>query len=78
MDLEFRKYLTNYGISLEEYKNMDETQKKELINKFEKETRQDSLGKVGKGLQGAGCLIILVPILLILLIFFFALIKSLF
>lgn len=77
-NLEFRKFLTTYGISYKEFERMSEKEKQELITKFKSETRSDNLKKVGAGLQGLGCLIILVPVLLILLYFLFSMVKSLF
>lgn len=77
-NLEFRKFLTTYGIGHEEYKNMDKDQQQKLLDKFKSETKTNNIGKVGEGLQGCGCLITLVPILLILLYFLFIIIKSLF
>lgn len=75
-NLDFRKYLTTYGISLEEYEKMEDIQKKKLIDKFNIENKEktraekaDSLDKFGKGLQGCGCLIILIPILIVLIYF---------
>lgn len=38
----------------------------------------DKLEKVGKGVQGCGCIIILIPVLIVLLFIVFSLIKSLF
>jgi len=77
-DLEFRKFLTTYGMDYTEYQQLDEPQKKELLNKFKSETKSDNLSKIGKGMQGLGCLIMLIPILLILLFLLFAFIKNMF
>lgn len=77
-NLEFRKFLNNYMISYEEYEGMEEMQKQELIKKFKAETKSDRLENISKTFKGCGCLIILVPILLILLYFMFSFIKSLF
>lgn len=77
-NLEFRKFITTYGISYEEYEKMEDSEKEEIISKFESETKTDNMDKLGKGLQGCGCLIILIPILLGLLFFLFSLIKNLF
>lgn len=80
-NLEFRKFITAYGVSYDEYKNMEHEQKLELTNKFkenEKEIKRsekaDNLQSVGKGLQGLGCLIILLPILIAFLYFIFSMI----
>lgn len=75
-NLEFRKFLTTYGISYEEYKQLTEEEKQELIKKFKTETKASNLEGIGKGLQGLGCLIILVPILIILIYFIFSVIFS--
>lgn len=73
-NLEFRKFLTTYGISYEEYEGMAETQKEELVKKFKEETRTSNLENIGKGLQGLGCLIILIPVLIIMIYFIFSVI----
>lgn len=77
-DLEFRKFLTTYGISYEEYEGMADKKKQELIDKFNREMKSDNLNKIGQGLQGLGCLIMLIPILLILLFFLFSFIRGIF
>jgi hypothetical protein len=77
-NLEFRKFLTSYGISYEEYKRLEDPEKQELLKKFKSETKSDNLSKIGKGMQGLGCLIMLIPILLILLFLLFAFIKNMF
>jgi hypothetical protein len=77
-NLEFRKFLTTYGMDYAEYQQLDETKKQELLSKFKSETKSDNLSKIGKGMQGLGCLIMLIPILLILLFLLFAFIKNMF
>jgi len=77
-NLEFRKFLTTYGISYEEYQQLDEAERQKLLNKFKAETKSYTFNKIGKGLQGIGCLIMLIPIRLILLVLLFFMIKSLF
>lgn len=76
-NLEFGKFLATYGINYEEYQRLEESKKQELLNKFKLETKSDNLSKIGKGIQGCGCLIMLVPILLILLYFLFSFIRNL-
>lgn len=77
-NLEFRKFLTTYGMNYEEYQRLEESKKQELLSKFKSETKSDNLSKIGKGMQGLGCLIMLIPILLILLFLLFAFIKNMF
>jgi len=77
-NLEFRKFITTYGVSYEEYEKMADGEKEELVSKFRSQTKTENIDKVGKGLQGCGCLIMLIPILLGLLFFLFSLIKGLF
>lgn len=74
-NLDFRKFLTTYGISYEEYQEMAEEKKQELISKFKREVKTKTLDDVGKGLQGCGCLLILIPIILISLYFMYSFIK---
>ena len=80
-NLEFRKFLIVYGISYEEYQGMTKEKQQELVNRFKKEEKErasevktDNLKKVGSGLQGLGCLIILIPILLLFLYFIISMI----
>lgn len=80
MDLDFRKYLTTFGITYEEYERMTEDKKQELIKRFNGEQKiikinqkAEGFKAVGEGLQGCGCIIILIPIVIVLLWF----IKSL-
>ena len=75
-NLEFRKFLTTYGMDYAEYQQLDETKKQELLKKFKSETKSDNLSKIGKGIQGIGCLIMLIPILIILLYLLFSFVKS--
>lgn len=80
MGLDFRKYLTTFGITYEEYERMTEDKKQELINRFNQEQKVAKINKkaegfktAGEGIQGCGCIIILIPIAIALLWF----IKSL-
>ena len=75
-DLEFRKFLTSYGIGYEEYKTMPEDKKAELRKKHTSEKKINNLEGMGKGCQGLGCLIILVPVLVILLYFVISMLFS--
>lgn len=75
-NLEFRKFLTTYGMNYEEYQRLEESKKQELLSKFKSETKSDNLSKIGKGIQGIGCLIMLIPILIILLYLLFSFVKS--
>ena len=81
-DLEFRKFLTTYGVSNKEYESLPEEQKQELINKYNQEHKAaitqgkaDTLKNVGAGMQGCGCSMMLIPILAILLIIIFIIIT---
>ena len=69
MDLEFRKKLTTYGISAEEYENMDSVEKAKIDKKLKAEIKGESITKVGEGIKAVGCLIILIPIMIGLIIF---------
>lgn len=75
-NMEFRKFLTEYSISIEEYENMADEEKQKLLNKFNHKEKTENLNKIGDGIKGCGCLIMLVPILLILLLLLFTFIKS--
>lgn len=78
MNLEFRKFLTTYGISHEEYESMEDNKKQELINKFNQEMKQQrtqgiskGMQDIGKGCQGIGCALILLPAVIFLLLMVF-------
>lgn len=76
MNLELRKFLMEYGISKEEFGNMTEDEKRQLYEQFKKKNRIEGLNKLGKGLQGLGCLIMLLPLLIIFLIILIGFIVS--
>lgn len=63
-NLEFRKFLTDHGIAKEEYESMTEEEQQEIKKKYNKESTADGLNKIGKGFQGCGCLLLLIPILI--------------
>lgn len=84
-DLDFRRFLTTYGVSYEEYKNMNIEQQQELIHRFDmliKAEKQDQvtsgISSCGQALQGCGCSIMLLPVVVVLLFIAFSLIFSLF
>ncbi|WP_130806507.1 hypothetical protein [Senegalia massiliensis] len=66
-DLDFRKKLTEYGISKEEYEAMTEEEKSKIDKKIKTELKSDNIKKVGKGIQGVGCLMILIPIAIVMI-----------
>jgi hypothetical protein len=79
-NLEFRKYLTTYGISVEEYEGMPEEKKQELINGFnqmiksEKAQRTgENIKTVGETIKSIGCLMMMVPLLIVCVIIIFSL-----
>lgn len=76
MDLDFRRKLTEYGISVEEYNNMTEREKADIDNRINAELNHMKRAAVASGLQGLGCSIMLIPILIIFLIIIWALITS--
>ena len=73
-DLEFRKFLTTYGINYEEYKNLSDSEKEELKKKYTSENKGNILKGIGKGCQGVGCLIMLVPLLIFFVYLLFSMI----
>lgn len=84
-NLDFRKFLTEYGLSYEEYETMTEEEKQQLVDRFKKgkqinarAEKAENLKKIGAGIQGCGCLIMLIPVLLILLFILFTFIKGMF
>lgn len=77
-NLEFRKFLTEYGISNEEYENMTDEEKQKLTDKFKQKEKANNLNKIGNGFKGCGCLIMMIPLLILLLYVLFSFIKGLF
>lgn len=75
-NLEFRKFLTEHGITYEEYLNMTEEKQKEIEKRFKTQNTANNFKVAGQGIQGCGCILILLPILLILLYFIFSIITG--
>lgn len=82
-DLEFRKFLTTYGISFEEYQNMSDEQKQELITKYEGEQRfnnqqetANTIQNIGDGIKSCGCIIVLIPVLILFVIILWSIITG--
>ncbi len=78
-NLEFRKFLTTYGISYEEYQSMSIDQQTELLGTFNAETHMvkqnetvDGIATCGQALEGCGCSIMLLPIIIVLLFIAFS------
>jgi hypothetical protein len=79
-NLEFRKYLTTYGISVEEHEGMPEEKKQELINGFNQTVKAEkaqrtgeNIKTVGETIKGIGCLMMMVPLLIVCVIIIFSL-----
>lgn len=70
-NMDFRKWLTSYGYTYEQYQEMDEAEKKKVEKRFKAENTGENFKKVGDGLKGLGCLIILIPIAAVLLFIIF-------
>jgi len=77
-NLKFRKFLTEHGISKEEFHDMTDSEKKEIISQFKAREKAEKLFKIGKRLQGVGALMMLLPVLIILIIVLYAFISSMF
>lgn len=69
MDLEFRKKLTTYGITQEEYEAMDPKEKDKINKQINRELKSDKTAAVGKSLSSIGCLLMLIPIAIIIIMF---------
>lgn len=63
--LEFKKYLTTYGITFDEYKAMNEKEKLKLMEKYLAQQRQETYKGLADLFKGIGCLAILIPIVAI-------------
>ncbi len=68
MDLEFREKLTTYGITQEEYEAMDPKEKDKVNKQINRELKAEKTAAVGKGISSVGCLIVLIPIAIILIV----------
>lgn len=66
-DLDFRKYLTEHGITKEEFEGMTQDKKKEIETRFKFENRGKKMQSAGKAMQNTGCSLMLLPLLLIFL-----------
>lgn len=67
--LEFRKFLTEYGYTYDQYQELEQKEKDKIRKKFKTQNVSNKMGDVGKGIQGCGCVLILLPILAILIYF---------
>ena len=75
-DLEFRKFLTEYGLTYEEYENMTEDKKKELKKKYKLQNTSNNFKIAGDGMKGCGCILMLLPIAAILIYFIISILTS--
>jgi hypothetical protein len=75
-NMDFRKWLTQYGYTYDEYEQMGDKEKEQILKRFKSETSTDKLKTVGEGIRGCGCLIILVPFLIFLAYSMFSFIFS--
>lgn len=65
--LNFRKWLKEYGYTYEEYVNLEDEKKKEIEKRFKTENTGNAFKSFGQGLQGCGCILMLIPVLAILI-----------
>lgn len=84
-NLDFRKFLTTYGISYEEYLAMSIDQQSELLGRFNAEMQRvrqietsDGIASCGQAMEGCGCSLMLVPLVIFLLFMAFSILFSLF
>lgn len=57
---------------------MTDSEKKKITNQFKAKEKAENLVKIGKGIQGVGALMMLLPILIVLIIILYAFISSMF
>ena len=84
-NLDFRKFLTTYGISFEEYQKMGVEQQSELLGRFNAEMQKvrqiqtsEGIASCGQALEGCGCSLMMLPIVIVLLFIAFSVLFSLF
>lgn len=70
-NMDFRKWLTEYGYTYEEYQQMGEEEKKKIDKRFKTESKAGTLTAMANGAQGCGCLLILLPVFAILMFLLF-------
>ena len=75
-DLDFRKWLKEYGYTYEGYQDLAEEHKRKIESRFKFEHAGNRLKDLGDGLKGCGCVIMLLPILAALLFFIWNIIKA--
>lgn len=75
-DLDFRKWLKEYGYTYEEYEGLSAAEKEQIERRFKAESRSNAFKSVGEGLQSCGCILMLLPILGILIVFIWVLLAS--
>lgn len=81
--LEFRKFITEYGYTYQEYEKLNEEDQEKLKNEFEikqknlkTQEKQESIKSVGEGIQGCGCILMLIPVAIVFLVIVWAIITG--
>ena len=75
-DLDFRKWLTERGITKEEYDGKNEEEQKGIEKQYKLEHRGKSIQSFGEGMQGCGCAIMGVIILAVIIYFIYLVVAS--
>ena len=75
-DLDFRKWLTERGITKEEYDGKSEEEQKGIEKQYKLEHRGKSIQSFGDGVQGCGCAIMGVIILAVIIYFIYLVVAS--
>ena len=75
-NMSFRKYLQEHGVSYEEFETMSEVKQQEILKAFKIQNRGNNIQDIGEAMQGCGCMIILIPIAIVLIMFIWGVITS--
>ena len=75
-DLDFRKWLTERGITKEEFEEKSEEEQKGIEKQYKLEHRGKSIQSFGDGVQGCGCAIMGVIILAVIIYFIYLVVAS--
>ena len=75
-DLDFRKWLTERGITKEEFEEKSEEEQKGIEKQYKLEHRGKSIQSFGDGVQGCGCAIMGVIILAVITYFIYLVVAS--
>lgn len=77
-DLEFRKFIISHGIEYKEYEQMNKIDREKLLNEYKSNLKVRGIKNIADIFQQVGCLMMLFPVILFLIVLIYVAISSLF